>query len=681
MKKRLLSLAFAGTLGLSALAQGWPASYGGVMLQGFYWDSFADTQWSALTAQTSELSPYFSLIWVPQSGRCLESYNTMGYTPYYYFNQNSSFGTEAELRQMISTFKAAGIGTIADVVVNHHNTSGWFSFPAETYGGETYQFVSTDIVSNDDSGKTAVQAASEGVLLSSNADTGEGWDGMRDLDHKSANVQRIVTAYVKYLASNLGYTGFRYDMVKGFSPSYVAAYNDAAGISFSVGEYFDGNVSSVSSWVSGTSMKSGAFDFPFRYTVRDAINNDNWLLLAPTTASSRALIANDHQSGAYRQYAVTFVENHDTERRSSAEQDPILKDTLAANAYLLAMPGTPCVFFRHWQDCKQDIKGMIDARHAAGITNTSSYVVLAGSNTKGQFAVRVTGEKAGLACIVGPDAQSRTVSGYTTIIDGYKYRYQLQNTAETAWIDRASGEYTGAVDVRLTAVSATSGASVVYTTDGSAPSATNGTVVASGTTITLNADCTLRAALLIGTTLGAEQTRTYTFTAPFEPKDITVYVNADASGWNVSSGLNFWTWGGDGTHAPTKTTWPGDRVSTTQTVGGKTWFSKTFTLNAASDYVSFVWSAGSGSPQTADVAGVTTTSFFEINAATDASGHNTVTDVTADYVSTSIAAPTIAPAASARGIYTLDGRRLSATTTDALSPGLYIVDGQKVLVR
>lgn len=87
----------------------------------------------------------------------------MGYKPYYYFNQNSSFGTEAELRSLIAKFKANGIGAIADVVVNHRNTDGWFTFPAETYNGVTYQMLSTDICKNDDSGSTATQAKKTGL--------------------------------------------------------------------------------------------------------------------------------------------------------------------------------------------------------------------------------------------------------------------------------------------------------------------------------------------------------------------------------------------------------------------------------------------------------------------------------------------------------------------------------------
>ena len=98
----------------------------------------------------------------------------------------------------------------------------------------------------------------------------------------------------------------------------------------------------MKTWIDSTEKQSAAFDFPFRYTVRDAINGGDWSKLANT----KTLVGDK----AYRRYAVTFVENHDTQYRSASEQnDPIRKDTLAANAYLLAMPGTPCVFLPHWQ--------------------------------------------------------------------------------------------------------------------------------------------------------------------------------------------------------------------------------------------------------------------------------------------------------------------------------------------
>ena len=107
MKKIYLTIVFV-MAALAANAQGWPANYGGVMLQGFYWDSFRDTKWTTLESQAKEMGQYFDLVWIPQSGLC--SGKSMGYNPKYYWNQNSSFGTEAELRALITAFKDNGIG-------------------------------------------------------------------------------------------------------------------------------------------------------------------------------------------------------------------------------------------------------------------------------------------------------------------------------------------------------------------------------------------------------------------------------------------------------------------------------------------------------------------------------------------------------------------------------------------
>ena len=202
-----------------AAAIGWPAEYGGVMLQAFYWDSFTDTQWATLEQQADELSGTFDLVWLPQSGHC--GGTSMGYDDLYWFdNYNSSFGNEQQLRSLISALKAKDIKTIADVVINHRkNVSNWVDFPKETYKGVTYEMTSTDICANDDKGETKKWATANGFELSKNNDTGEGWDGMRDLDHKSENVQTIVKAYLDFLKNDLGYAGFRYDMVKGYSPS------------------------------------------------------------------------------------------------------------------------------------------------------------------------------------------------------------------------------------------------------------------------------------------------------------------------------------------------------------------------------------------------------------------------------------------------------------------------------
>lgn len=572
------------------MSQGWPTNYGGVMLQGFYWDSFDDSQWTVLEKKANDFSGYFDLVWVPQSGKAAAT-KSMGYDPLYYFNQNSSFGTEAELRSMITTFKNKQIGTIADVVINHHGTNnGWFGFPAEVYKGVTYQNLSTDVCADDDGGKAATEARRTGAQLSQSNDEGEGWGGMRDLDHKSGNVQKIVKAYEDYLLNDLGYAGFRYDMVKGFGALHVGDYNTAANVKYSVGEYWDGNANTVKAWIDATGKRSAAFDFAFRYAVRDAINQNDWRVLNDTRPTGLNI-----DNGAYKQYAVTFVENHDVQDRgttSGYSPDPIRKDTLAANAYLLAMPGTPCVFYTHYLAYPKEIKAMIDARKLAGVTNTSSYLVY--RTSKDYYANVVTGTNGKLLVVVGNNANQLIVptSRYTKLLSGYHYAYYLANDAETPWVDKASGQYeVENLKVKLTAVSTHAGAKLVYTTDGTEPTASS-TQVASGTEITLpEGEITLKVALLAGGVVGKVITRSYQVTAPvpFTPETIRVYVNTDQVNWKTY--VNYHSWGG--TH--TATAWPGDKVTSKTILNGKTWFYKDYTLTKADDYVNFVFSIGSAS--------------------------------------------------------------------------------------
>jgi alpha-amylase len=426
--KRLFASIITILATLPMLSQGWPENYDGVMLQGFYWDGYADAQWSRLEKQVDNLATTFDLVWLPQSANC--GGQSMGYDDLYWFpgHYDSSFGTEEELKSLISTFKEKGIGTIADVVINHRkNVSNWVDFPKETYNGVTYELKSTDICANDDGGKTKTWATQNGYSLSSNNDTGEGWDGMRDLDHKSENVQANVKAYLKMLLEYFGYVGFRYDMVKGYSGSYTKLYNEYSMPQFSVGECWDSS-NTIKNWIEATGKTSAAFDFQFRYTVRNAINKQDWTYLGKQNEGNWPLVSENYSSGSYRQYAVTFVENHDTEYRSAtAQQDPIRKDTLAANAYLLAMPGTPCVFLKHWQAYKQEIANMVAVRKAVGINNISIPTKV--ESEKNYYAVQIDGSgNKKLLCVVGTKADSYTPndSNWKKVISGYHYVYFVQ---------------------------------------------------------------------------------------------------------------------------------------------------------------------------------------------------------------------------------------------------------------
>lgn len=399
--RRIAAGAALSVTALAAMATGWPAAYQGVMLQGFYWDSYKDTKWTDLESQADELSQYFTLIWVPQSAKPASS-PSMGYDPVYWFSHySSSFGNEADLRSMIKTYKDKGVGVIADVVVNHRSgVSNWTNFPKETWNGKTYQLGPEHICSTDEVRNQAGQAKPTGA-----PDTGEDFGGSRDLDHTNATVQDNIKDYCRFLLTDLGYTGFRYDMAKGFGAQYIKIYNQASKPSFSVGEYWDGSYDAVKAWIDGCGKESAAFDFPFKYAVNQAFaSNDMTKLVWKANGTEDQPAGMIHYG--YAQYAVTFIDNHDTYRD---DNNKFTGNVLAANAFMLCSPGTPCVFLPHWKASKAAIKALISVRNAVGVTNTSTVKVL--RSQRDCYMAEVTGTNGTLVVKIGSAQVSP--DGYT----------------------------------------------------------------------------------------------------------------------------------------------------------------------------------------------------------------------------------------------------------------------------
>jgi alpha-amylase len=347
----------------------------------------------------------------------------MGYHPVYWFNHRSAFGTEAQLRSMIKTFKDKGTGIIEDVVINHRASvnANWLNFPAETYKGVTYQLTASDICQDD-------EAKDNGYKPTGAEDTGEPWGGARDLDHTSQNVQNNVKAYEDFLLNDLGYVGFRYDFVKGYAPKYVAMYNQASNVTYSVGECWDGNKTVVTNWLNGTKLdgkiQSAAFDFPMKYYINDAFADGKWSRL------NGGALCDDNN---YKRYAVTFVDNHDTGRFGEC---PLYANVEAANAYILSLPGTPCVWLSHWKTYKTAIKKQILIRRAAGITNESQ-ILTKQASTQG-FTLCVQGTNGKVLLLLGGDTETAgntAEENYKVALEGTNYRLYVSGNVDLSALD------------------------------------------------------------------------------------------------------------------------------------------------------------------------------------------------------------------------------------------------------
>lgn len=451
--KHLFTLIFTLMgLPLGLMAQGWPANYDGVMLQGFYWGSYSDTQWTNLTSQADELSKYFNLIWVPQSGWCKSTTDNMGYYPIYWFDQRSAFGSEDDLRTMISTFKKKGTGIIADVVINHKNgVNNWCDFANESFigknTGKTYSVAWDNVnytqICNNDEANTATKSEAKGKIKGA-ADTGLGNTGCRDLDHTNDKTQQNIKTYEDFLLNEMGYTGFRYDFVKGYDPKYIKMYNEASKPKFSVGEYWHGAVTTASKkddhpfggvkdWVEATGKTSAAFDFPMKYLIKGAFDDGNWKLLATNYTTSTLV-------GIEPQYAVTFIDNHDT-GEPHVNPDPLRANVEAANAYILALPGTPCIWISHWKPYKYTIKKCILARKIAGVTNTSSIIKSEGQDNG--YVLIVKGNNGNVMLLLGSPTYS--TAGYQLACEGENFKYYVSNGLDISEVNSIKREDTGHV--------------------------------------------------------------------------------------------------------------------------------------------------------------------------------------------------------------------------------------------
>lgn len=344
----------------------------------------------------------------------------MGYDPIYWLNHTGSFGgRERYLTEMIDAYKAKGVGIISDVVFNHKTAVGkngsWVDFANEERTSEktgktyTLNWTTADICVDDNGGYTASHFPG---TYGAN-DTGEDFDGARDLDHTSANVQQNCKTYLDFIVNELGYIGFRLDMVKGYHPQYTKMYNEYAQPKYCVGELWSG-LDDIKWWINNTGKTSAAFDFPLKFQIKNAFNDGNWGSLQETS------LASDNN---YKRYSVTFVDNHDTYKDEHSER--LRKNILPANAYMLGMPGTPCVFLKHWKRYPIAIGNMILARKAAGITNQSNIQQL--DVVDGGVILKTQGNNGSVAVYCGTAAEYSTPTGFKLIQKGEGYAFYVSS--------------------------------------------------------------------------------------------------------------------------------------------------------------------------------------------------------------------------------------------------------------
>lgn len=310
------------------------------IMQAFYWDcpkveGREALWWPHVRNQLNRLASLgIDMIWLPPAQKSF-AWDHMGYDPYDYYDlgefdqkgrKETWFGSRAELGLLIAEAHRLGIRVMADLVLNHNSGGAlednpiqsqiegkecktWTSFqPASGLFPRNYEHFHPSLYSPGDRGK---------------------WGEMPDLCHLHPDVYRELMRYAAWLVE-FGFDAFRYDCVKYYNAWMVFAIQSYLE-RFGVGEYWD-DEHHIEKWLEDVDYRCSAFDFPLRENLAKLCREKEF----PLAQLRSGLV----ERSPFR--AVTFVENHDTERTN-----PLHARKMLAYSYILTHEGYPCVF---WKD-------------------------------------------------------------------------------------------------------------------------------------------------------------------------------------------------------------------------------------------------------------------------------------------------------------------------------------------
>lgn len=361
----------------------------GVMMQYFEWNLPNDGMlWKKLKADAKHLSEIgVTAVWIPPAYKADEQQDE-GYATYDLFDLGefdqkgtvrTKYGTKEELKSMIDELHKYKISVYLDTVLNHkvgadftekfmaqemdpqnrnnplsqpYEIQGWtgYNFPGrnDTYSDfkwHWYHFSGTEM--DDGQRKTGIyRIIGENKYWSDGVDKENGnFDYLlgNDIDLRHGEVIKELNHWGVWVSKELSLDGMRLDAIKhmdnGFVKQFLEAIRADRGDNFyAVGEYWNGDLGTLDTYLESVGNKLNLFDVPLHYNMFGASQQeakyDMQHLLDDSLVINRPTLA------------VTFVDNHDSQRGSSLESQ--IKDWFKPMAYgliFLMKSGYPCLFY------------------------------------------------------------------------------------------------------------------------------------------------------------------------------------------------------------------------------------------------------------------------------------------------------------------------------------------------
>ena len=361
------------------------------LMQYFEWYLPDDGQhWNRLTEDAPNLAAKgIRKVWMPPAFKGTGS-NDVGYGVYDLFDLGefdqkgtvrTKYGLKEEYLRAIEALSQNGIEAIADVVLNHKAAADYkerftvvevdpndrnveisepfeieawmhFAFPGrnKTYNDfewHWYHFTGTDYdAKNNKSGIFLIQGDNKGWADDELVDNENGnYDYLMyaDIDFKHPEVIQNLYDWAHWFIESTGVHGFRLDAVKHidsfFMKNFIRDITEKYGDDFYVfGEFWNSDEKANNDYLENIDYRFDLVDVKLHHNLFDASKSGADYDLR--TIFDQTLAKNHPES------AVTFVDNHDTQRGQALEST--VEEWFKPAAYaliLLREAGLPCVFY------------------------------------------------------------------------------------------------------------------------------------------------------------------------------------------------------------------------------------------------------------------------------------------------------------------------------------------------
>ena len=361
------------------------------MMQYFEWYLPDDGQhWQHLAQDAQHLSEIgISKVWMPPAFKGTGS-NDVGYGVYDIydlgeFDQNGTvrtkYGTKEDYLTAVRVLKEQGIMPISDIVLNHkangdakekfevikvnpsnrqekisdpYEIEAWtqFNFPGRqnTYSDfkwHWYHFTGVDYDAlHNETGIYMILGNNKGWANQENIDQENGnYDYLMydDIDFKHPEVVEHLKSWAGWFLETSGVGGFRLDAVKHIDKHFMADFIRYIRENFKedlyvFGEYWKDSNFDITDYLNDTELQ---------FDLIDVMLHMNFFEAGQRGADfDLSTILNDSLMQSNPEFAVTFVDNHDSQRGQALESTVAeWFKPLAYSLILLRQEGTPCVFY------------------------------------------------------------------------------------------------------------------------------------------------------------------------------------------------------------------------------------------------------------------------------------------------------------------------------------------------